>query len=117
MIKEKRKERRKFPRAKADFNIEIAHQKSRIIADTINVSASGMYCQSDRSIPLFREIGIRIKLSGIAAVIECSGIIVRCDKVPGKERYNLAIFFEDLSLKEKGYLSSYVEKKLAKAAE
>lgn len=117
MVKEERVERRKSPRVKGDFTVEIAHQKSRIIADTINISASGISCQSASAIPLFREIGIRMKLPGIAEAIECSGVIVRCEKVPEKERYKLAIFFEELSQKDKGHLSSYVEKILAKAAE
>ena len=114
MIKEKRVERRKTPRAKADFRVEIAYQNSRIIADTTNISASGIYCQIDHSIPLFREIGISIKVPGIAETIECSGAIVRCEKVPGNERYNLAIFFEDLSIENKSRLSGYVTKKLTK---
>lgn len=117
MIKEKKAERRKSPRVKGDFSVEIAHQKSRIIANTINISASGIYCQSASAIPLFREISVKIKLPGVAEIIECSGVIVRCEKVPGKELYNLAIFFEELFQKDKGHLSGYVEKVLAKAAE
>lgn len=117
MIKEERGERRKSPRVKGDFSVEIAHQKAHIIADTINISASGIYCQSGRSIPLFREIGIRIELPDVTDIIECSGVIVRCEKISEKERYNLAIFFEDLSQKDKVHLSSYVEKLLAKPAE
>lgn len=117
MLKERRKERREYPRVRGDFRVEIAHHKSCVIADTINISASGIYCQSGHSIPLFREIGIRIKLPGFIEIIECSGAVVRCEKVPGKERYNTAIFFEDLSSKDKGRLSSYVHKKLGKTAE
>lgn len=115
MIKERerRVERRKHPRVKGDFGIEIADQKSRIIANTINISASGIYCQSDCAIPLFREISIRIKLPKSTYVIECSGVIVRCEKVPGKERYHLAIFLSDISQKDKKLLSSYIEKTLA----
>lgn len=106
------KERRKAPRVKGDFSVEIAHQKSRIIADTINISSSGIYCQCDHPIPLFREIQVIIMLPGVVKPIICSGVVVRSEKVPGKERYNLAIFFEDIQPEDKNGLAGYVEKKI-----
>lgn len=112
MIKEKVVERRKSPRVKDNFSVEIAQEKSSLIADTINISASGIYCQSDSPMPLFREIVIKIKLPDKKDIIECSGVVVRCEKVSGKERYNLAIFFEDISSKDKENLSGYLERKL-----
>lgn len=114
MIKEKGNiaERRKAPRVKGDFTVEIADQKTRIIADTINISALGIYCQSDHAIPLFREIQVAIMLPGVSKPIGCSGVVVRSEKIPRKERYNLAIFFEDILPEDKEQLSKYIEKKL-----
>lgn len=108
------KERRSTPRVKGDFSIEIAHQKTRVIADTINISSSGIYCQCDSVIPLFREIQVVVMLPGVVKPIICSGVVVRSEKVPGKERYNLAIFFEDIQPGDKNQLAGYVEKKLDK---
>ena len=116
MIREKRKERRSSPRAKEVFGIKIADMKSDIVAETINISASGIYCQSEHSVPLFRGIGIKIQLPEISGVIECLGVVVRCEKVSGKELYNLAIFFSDMNPKNKESLSNYVEKKLTNKA-
>lgn len=106
------KERRKAPRVKGDFTVEIAHQKTKVIADTINISSSGIYCQCDHTIPLFREIQMVIMVPGIAKPIICSGVVVRSEKVPGKERYNLAIFLEDIQPEDKNQLTGYVEKRL-----
>lgn len=106
------KERRSAPRVKGDFTIEIADKKTRIVADTINISSSGIYCQCDRPIPLFREIQVIIMLPGVIKPIICSGVVVRSEKVSGKERYNLAIFFEEIQPEDKNELASYVERKL-----
>jgi len=108
------KERRKYPRITGVFDVEIAHHKSRFITDTINVSASGIYCQCKDSIPLFREIGIKLNVPGTDKSIECSGVIVRSDKVPKKPRYNVAIFFLDIEPEDKKYLAEYIEKLIAK---
>lgn len=107
------KERRKSPRARCDFVIEFDYQNSNITAHVMNISTSGMYMESDCPIPLFREIGIGIKLPGIEKLLECTGVVVRSEKVPGKERYNLAIFFEDIQPEDKNLLADYVEKQLA----
>lgn len=116
MVTAKVAERRKSPRVKGDFTIQIAHQKTKIIAHTINISTTGIYCQGDRPIPLFREIEIEIHLPLAPKSIKCSGVIVRSEKIPGKERYNLAIFFVGLSPKNKELLLQYVEEKMDKVA-
>ena len=117
MIKEKEKlghpERRKTPRIKGDFLIEIANQKSKIIPDTINISVSGMYYQTDTAIPLFREISMTMFLPDSDTPLECSGVVVRSEKIPGKNRHSVAVFFDDISPEHKDMLAKYVEKKMA----
>lgn len=107
------KERRKSPRVKCDFMVDFEYQNSNVTARAINISSSGMYMEVDYSIPLFREISVGIKLPGISQLIECVGVVVRSEKVPGKDRYNIAIFFEDIEPEDKQRLTEYVEKKLA----
>lgn len=106
------KERRKSPRAKCDFVIDIEYQNSNITARVMNISSSGMYMESNYPVPLFREISVGIKLPGIEKLIECTGVVVRSEKEPGKEFYNLAIFFEDIQPGDKSVLADYVEKQL-----
>lgn len=107
------KERRKSPRAKCDFVIGFEYKNSSVTAHVMNISSSGMYIESNYPVPLFREIGIGIKLPGLERLIECTGVVVRSEKIPGKERYNLAIFFEDIQPEDKSLLADYVEKQLA----
>lgn len=111
-IKKIDKERRKFPRVKCDFVIQIEHQKSFINAHAINISASGMYLESDQQIPLFREIGIGIKIPGVDEIIECTGVVVRSEEVEDKNIYNTAIFFEDIEQSDKDLLAKYVESQI-----
>lgn len=106
------KERRRAPRIKCDFDIEIAQQKKKILAHAVNISSCGMYLVSNHPISLFREIGVGIKLPGIEKLIECSGVIVRSEKDPSKGHYNLAIFFDNIAREDKKRLSEYVKKKL-----
>ena len=116
MIKEKKrkpiKERRKSPRIKGSFAIEIADQKNKIAANIINFSSCGLYCQTSREMPLFREVQIVIALPQTATSIECSGVVVRSEKIPGKKAYNLAIFFDDMEPEDKKKLAGYVDGKL-----
>jgi len=117
MIKDKEKkivnERRRSPRVRGGFNIEIANFETKIIADTINISSSGIYCQSSQPIPLFREIELNIMLPNIKKPIDCAGVVVRSEKAPSKDRYNIAVFFNDISPEDKKQLSAYIEKRLA----
>lgn len=108
MIKERRS-----PRAKCDFIIQFEYKDTNVSAHVVNISSSGMYMESNASVPLFREVSIGIKLPGMEELIECTGVVVRSEKVPGKERYNLAIFFSDIEPEDKDLLSDYVNKKLA----
>jgi len=114
MIKEKKvlKERRQSPRVKCDFNIEIESQKSDISGHALNISTSGMYLECDNSIPLFREIRVGIKLPGVDELIECTGVVVRSEKDPKKDCYDVAIFFEDIDVEDKEKLASYIDKKM-----
>jgi len=118
MIKEKEtlRERRKYPRLnmKSEFNLKISDEESTAALRIINISASGIYCQSSRPVSLFREIEVSLKLPGVLNIITCIGVVVRCEKVKGKEKYNLAIFFNDIPPKDKNTLSEYIEKKLAR---
>lgn len=110
-------ERRQEPRVKGNFSIQIADQKSKIIAHTLNISSTGIYCQSNSPLSLFREISILMHLPGSSKPLEISGAVVRCDKITGKKLYNLAIFFWYLAPREKKSLSKYIEEELAKESE
>jgi c-di-GMP-binding flagellar brake protein YcgR len=114
MIKEKKvlKERRKAPRIKCDFNIEIESQKSDVSGHALNISTSGMYLECDNHIPLFREIRVGIKLPGVDDIIECTGVVVRSDKDPKKDCYDVAIFFEDIEPEDKEKLAECIDRKM-----
>ena len=118
MIKEKKKksfkERRKYPRVKENIAIEIADQKDRIAATIMNFSSCGIYCQTSREMPLFREVQMVIALPHIVTPIECSGVVVRSEKASDKKTYNMAIFFDDIEPEDKKKVAVYVNKKLGK---
>ena len=118
MIKENNKsraeERRKAPRAKWAFNIELLDNNIKTIVRVVNISSAGIYCESEKEIPLFREIQVTVKLPEIDKTLECSGVVVRSERIPKKDCFNLAIYFDDITPKDKGLLAEYIGKKLKK---
>jgi c-di-GMP-binding flagellar brake protein YcgR len=114
MIKEKKVivERRKAPRVKCDFNIEIESQKKGITGHALNISTCGMYLECDKPIALFREISVGIKLPNAEEIIECVGVVVRCEKEPEKDFHNIALFFQDIEPEDKEKLARYIDSRI-----
>lgn len=114
MSNSKIKERRKAPRVKGDFEIVVADKKTKVIAKSINISLSGIYFQCNKEIPVFREVGIGLQLPHASQIVECIGVVVRSEKVPGKRLFNIAIFFPYLGEDDKAVLEEYIQEKLKK---
>jgi c-di-GMP-binding flagellar brake protein YcgR len=107
-------ERREEKRIDCYFPLEFVTQNKTIKVTAINISNSGICFKSQEPIPLFRELKIKLllpkkdkdeKVSGIP--IECTGIVVRCDKEG--DAYETALFFMDISLAEQNWLNIYIE--------
>jgi len=112
-------ERRSFPRiADTDFAMELKVGEYDTIIHTMNVSASGVYCKIDREIPIMSRVKIVLMMPGMkksegVSGLEVSGVVVREHPViiDGETRhYDLAIFFDDISQKDRDTISNYIEK-------
>ena len=114
-------ERRGAPRA-ADKDLAMKLRLGEVDAaiHTLNISASGAYCKTDKEIPLMSRVKLIIMLPDTERPgsperrIEVTGVVVREHPVlvDGKiKHYDLAIFFEDISAKDREALSTYVSKK------
>jgi len=113
MVKE---ERRAFPRiADGEFAMELKLGEFDTIIHTLNVSASGVYCKIDREIPLMSRVKLVLMMPGRGKEnIEVTGVVVRGHPViiDGETRhYDLAIFFEDITPKDREIIASYISKK------
>ncbi|MDP8248604.1 MAG: PilZ domain-containing protein [Candidatus Tritonobacter lacicola] len=92
--------------------LEVNSAKFRVLKGDVAISSNGLSCQVDRKVPLFKEIAVNIvlpseKRPGTVEAIQCSGVVVSCDKVRGKDCYDLAIYFEGLPGKTRARIDSF----------
>ena len=113
-------ERRKHLRAKGSLPLKIADKAFDIITETVDVSSSGIYCRVTRLLPLMSKIEVVLMVPQKnssrpkqAKKIRCKGVVVRTEpgilKNTDKAHHNTAIFFTDISEKDRKALESYVE--------
>lgn len=114
-------ERRKYPRIdddKISLKLETAHFAS-VISQSLNISASGVYCKVDKEVPLLSRVKIILVLpvsnnNDRMYKLETDGVVVREHPVIEQGRvlhYDVAIFFDNLSTRERETLKKYIVKK------
>lgn len=112
-------ERRKFPRLDDD-SLSVKLDGFDSITHTLNISPSGVYCKVDKELPLMSRVRLMLmvpdasKDKGGIKNLEVSGIVVREHPVIVDgviKHYDIAIFFEDLSAKDKEIIASYISRK------
>jgi c-di-GMP-binding flagellar brake protein YcgR len=117
----RRRERRQDIRvdAKLGMRIEGAHDgaQAQVVTESLNISASGVYCQSSHFLPPLSKVQLTIVLPKIPnagrgkELIKCSGIVVRCEASPGRRtdgRYQLACMFADLDRERRERIEEFV---------
>ncbi len=113
-------ERRKYPRIDDEgFGLDLKGEGLDLVAHTLNVSASGIYCKVERELPLMTRLDLKLNIpSGEearpAAALNVTGVVVRQHPViidGHTKHYDIAIFFDDLSDKDRGVISDYIAKR------
>ena len=118
-------DRREFPRFQVQIPLSLAisrdKEKEALDATALNVSMNGVCCTIDHYLPLFDKVLLTFVLpeeigSPYHLVSRCEGIVVRIDpeeEQPGCTEYQVAVYFNSLSLPERDLLqaliSSYAE--------
>jgi hypothetical protein len=95
----------------------VDHDAEELPTSTENVSASGAYCIVSRFIPPMTKVQIRLELPTEqgSRPLRCQGVIVRIDPPhasPQQRRYQVAIFFNDLSERDRAHLAHFVQQRL-----
>ncbi len=112
-------ERRRSPRLE-DGALSVKLEGFDSITHTLNISPSGVYCKVDKELPLMSRVKLMLMVPDISndkggmKNIEVNGIVVRQHPVMIDgiiKHYDIAIFFEDLSVKDKEIISDYISKK------
>ena len=112
------RERRKAPRVDERLSLSLTGLETAFLVETRNISATGAYCTLDRFIAPMTKLQLDCELSNGAqrTRIRCSGVVVRVD--PGvaeatRAQYHMAIFFTDLSERDRKVLSQFVTARIA----
>ncbi len=116
-------ERRAYPRVaddKVSLRLKVDHFDT--ITHTLNISASGVYCKIANEIPVMSRVKIVMMFPDQNSShehpksIEITGVVVREHPViiNGEiKHYDVAIFFDGLTQKEKEVIAQYVNRRLA----
>ena len=112
-------ERRKYPRIKdKDISVKLSGEGFDTITQSLDVSASGIYCKVDRRIPLMTRVQLVLALPGRSgsepANLRVDGVVVREHPVIKDgvvQHYDVAIFFDSLMPKERKVLAEYIQKR------
>jgi len=120
---EKRVERRRFPRIKdKDISVKLAGGGVSTISQSLDVSASGIYCKVDRHIPLMTRVQVVLTFPGrtkssAPVTMDLDGVVVREHPVKkdGRVQYHdVAIFFNTLTPRERKSLVQYITRRSKK---
>lgn len=111
-------ERRQYPRINKILPVKISHPDFDVaITETKNISANGVYCSMNKSLPLMTKLTILIlvpnKNKKIVKTITCEGVVVRMEESPavnnnGKHPYSAAIYFNTIKEADRKALMAYV---------
>lgn len=114
-------ERRKFPRLEDEsLSLSLKLDGFDSVTHTLNISPSGVYCKTDKEIPLMSRVKLMLmipepsKEGDIVKNLEVTGVVVREHPVivdGVTKHYDIAIFFEDLSSRDKEMISAYIARK------
>ncbi|MCP4346997.1 MAG: PilZ domain-containing protein [Desulfobacterales bacterium] len=109
-------EKRKYPRINKRLKFEVKnHDDFVVIAETINLSASGAYCMVNKPVSLMTSLRIVLPLiygnkKREVEYAECNGVVVRVEEVSREAcLYNIAIFFSEIDESERQKIVDYIK--------
>jgi hypothetical protein len=106
-------ERRRQPRVKKEVPLKILTEGYDFVTQTKDISCIGTYCYVDKYIPPMTKLAItlllptRLKPGDANNKIQCKGVIVRTEP-NSPEGFNIAIFFNEISQRDKYKISHYI---------
>ena len=111
-------DRRRSPRVATRLPLSLGDRTAELLTTAHNISASGAYCTVRKFLAPMTKLQVRIELpnDGRPFPIECQGVVVRIEPshpAPRRSTYRVAIFFSDLSERNRAWLAQFVHARLA----
>ncbi len=94
------RERRRHPRATAEWPVQLALKEGLFEARLRDVSSSGLCFFLDRRIPEMTVLGLEFELPGSdgATRVACRGAVVRCEPIsPQLDHFEIAVFLHEIA--------------------
>jgi hypothetical protein len=94
--------------------MEITLGGDRASAESLNVSANGVYFASRAFIPILTRLRITLELpesAGANSQVSCDGVVVRTEpeaEEPTVREYQVACYFTDISDADRQRLEAYI---------
>ena len=105
------RERRRWPRAKADWPISLDLPEGRYEARVRDISRAGVCFFLDRSLSIMTRLAIELELPGEdSRRIRAEGVVVRSEKISEfLDHYEIAVFMPELSEEDKTAIGGFVD--------
>lgn len=108
-------ERRRHPRLQGNIPLKLSCGDFDIVTETQNLSRNGAYCRVNKYVEPMTKLKICLLLPIkrnhriVTKKVNCQGIIVRTESVPGKDFFNMAIFFNDIQTRDADTIAEFVD--------
>lgn len=103
------RERRRAPRALADFPIQLTPGNGASPARLKDLSTIGLCCTSPTEVAEFTKLGIDLQLPGQSRRHTLQGAVVRCDPSRSdKGQYEIAVYFTEVGPATKTAIADFV---------
>ena len=115
------RERRKVPRIAERVVMAVTDAGTALAAESHNLSTSGVYCTLDRFLAPMSKVQLQFELPNGARTskVQCTGVVVRVEPVVAsadRGRFNTAIFFTELSDRNRSTISRFVRQRMSAAS-
>ena len=106
-------EKRRFPRIEKELPLKIRTNECDLVTQTKNISCIGAYCSINRYIRPLTKLSIILLLPSMTKYknktfrIQCKGVVVRIEQ-RSHHGFDIAIFFNDITQRDKEKISKYV---------
>lgn len=105
------RERRRWPRAKADWPISLDLPEGRYEARVRDISRAGVCFFLDRSLSIMTRLAIELELPGEGSRrVRAEGVVVRSEKISEfLDHYEIAVFMPELTDEDKLAIGCFVD--------
>ena len=101
-------ERRRAPRALADFPIQLSPEQGATEARLKDLSTIGLCCSTAHEVPELSQVGIALQLPNTHEQHQIIGAVVRCEADQDDGNYEVAVYFTEIGVDTKAALETFV---------